>query len=222
MAEAGPHDVMLITRQTAYTFAPEANTPMRLRPSPTKSSVSSPASPTSACSRSGCTLATSARSIQRSRLRTGRMSSTAASDTRPSSSTGPISPRSSLRRAPNCTASPRSGLQGSACGSQRAQSRRPDDHATELCRRSPSTRGCEDHRTSPGHAGASARCHRAIASEWSCSSSRGSWLPQPASPSGARRLSALPPDEQAASIAYIDRAEVAADTSRGGSGGIAS
>ncbi len=42
MAEAGPHDVMLITRQTAYTFAPEANTPMRLRPSPTKSSVSSP------------------------------------------------------------------------------------------------------------------------------------------------------------------------------------
>ena len=34
MAEAGPHDVVLITRPTAYTFALEANTPVRLRPTP--------------------------------------------------------------------------------------------------------------------------------------------------------------------------------------------
>jgi hypothetical protein len=34
MAEVGPQDVVLITRPTEYTFALEANTPVRLRPTP--------------------------------------------------------------------------------------------------------------------------------------------------------------------------------------------
>src|SRR5262249_20123928 len=34
MSEVGPQDVVLITRQTMYTFALEANTAVRLRPTP--------------------------------------------------------------------------------------------------------------------------------------------------------------------------------------------
>ena len=34
MAEIGPHDVVLITRPTMYTFALDAGTPVRLRPTP--------------------------------------------------------------------------------------------------------------------------------------------------------------------------------------------